>query len=178
MKRHLLVITSIVLVLSMAPGLLAANAQNIPMGGTVVVNESPQGNWPGPQFNPLAPNPRQGFFFIYEPLAVFNAVDGGKATWWLATDGKYSDDLKTYTITLRKDVKWSDGEAFNAGDVAFTLDLIKKYPALDGGAIWDLLDSYKKVDDFTVQFNLKTVYTQADTRILGLRKSDRSHVVL
>jgi len=166
-KRLILSLVAALMLVSLSIGFVAA--QDIPTGGTVVVNESPQGNWPGPQFNPLAPNPRQGFFFIYEPLAVFNAVDGGKPTWWLATDGKYSDDLKSYTITLRKGVQWSDGQDFTAADVAFTLDLIQKYPALDGTAIWPILDSYKQVDDYTIQFNLKDVFTQADTRILQLR---------
>jgi len=175
MSRKFHMLLAVVLVAVMALGLLpaapAATAEDIPMGGTVVVNESPQGNWPGPAWNPLltGSSQRQGFFFIFEPLGVFNAVDGGKVTWWLAADGKYSDDLKSYTITLRKGVKWSDGQDFSGKDVAFSLDLIKKFPALDSNAIWELLDSYKLVDDFTLQFNLKQVYTQADTRILQLR---------
>ncbi len=171
MSHRMRILLAVVLAAVMALGMFPATAQEIPMGGTVVVNESPQGNWPGPAWNPLLPTStqRQGYFFIYEPLAVFNAVDGGKATWWLATDGKYSDDLKSYTVTLRKGVQWSDGENFSAADLAFTLDLIKKFPALDQQAVWELLDGYKQVDDYTVQFNLKKVYTQADTRILSMR---------
>jgi len=139
-----------------------------PKGGTVNVNTSPQGNWPGPDFNPYHLSDRDGTrAFIYEPLVVFNPPDGGKPTWWLATDAKYSDDLKSLTFTLRKGVKWSDGQPFTADDVVFSAQLVQKFPALDTGGIWTGagIDKVSKVDDNTVKFDLKTVYTQADTLI-------------
>ncbi len=42
----------------------------------------------------------------------------------LATDVEVSDDGTTYTLTLRDDVTWHDGEAFDADDVAFTFDYV------------------------------------------------------
>lgn len=39
---------------------------------------------------------------------------------WLATGAEPSDDLRTWTVTLRDGVTWHDGEAFTADDVAFT----------------------------------------------------------
>ena len=47
----------------------------------------------------------------------------------------WSPDGKTLTITTRPGVKWSDGKPFSAADVAFTFNLIKKYPALNTPAI-------------------------------------------
>jgi peptide/nickel transport system substrate-binding protein len=143
---------------------------DVPRGGTVVINESPQGNWPGPNFNPMAPSPRHGTMnFIYEPLIVFNPVDGGLPTYWLATDAQYSDDLLSLTFTLREGVRWSDGETFNADDVVFTVNLVQQFPALDTGAIWSIISGVEKVDDYTVRFNLNEVYTQADTVLGGFR---------
>jgi len=35
------------------------------------------------------------------------------------------------TFTIRSGVKWTDGTPFSAADVAYTFNLLKKYPALD-----------------------------------------------
>src|SRR5664280_42752 len=41
-------------------------------------------------------------------------------------NGGLSADGKTYTIKLRHNVKWQDGQAFTAADVAFTFNYIMK----------------------------------------------------
>src|SRR5262249_40552200 len=43
---------------------------------------------------------------------------------WLATGWKLSDDQKSYTFTLRKDVKFHDGTPFNAAAVKVAFDRI------------------------------------------------------
>jgi peptide/nickel transport system substrate-binding protein len=48
---------------------------------------------------------------------------------WLATGAEPSEDFRTWTITLRDDVRWHDGEQFSADDVAFTFE----YFSADGG---------------------------------------------
>lgn len=81
-------------------------------------------------FNPFAPtvNPlvQQA---IYEPLLVFNPAKGD-TTPWLATAWDVAKDGRSITFTLRDGVKWSDGQAFTAADVAYTFQLQKK---LKGG---------------------------------------------
>lgn len=42
----------------------------------------------------------------------------------LATGFEVSEDGTVYTLTLRDDVTWHDGEAFDATDVAFTFDYV------------------------------------------------------
>jgi len=49
----------------------------------------------------------------------------------LGTKYAWSNGGTTLTITTRSGVKWSDGKPFSAADVAFTFNLIKKYPALN-----------------------------------------------
>ena len=36
----------------------------------------------------------------------------------------------------RDGVKWNDGEPFTAEDVAFTFNMLKKYPVLDLPGVW------------------------------------------
>ncbi len=68
---------------------------------------------------------------VYETLLGYNNAEPGKSFPWLATHWSFSDGGKTLTFDLRGDVKWSDGVAFTSADVAYTLNLIKKYPALN-----------------------------------------------
>lgn len=70
----------------------------------------------------------------------------------LAKEYKLSDDKKVYEITLRDDVKWSDGEAFTADDVVFTYNLAKE-ESTPGVNLTRLVEA-KKVDDYTVQIVL------------------------
>jgi peptide/nickel transport system substrate-binding protein len=55
--------------------------------------------------------------FRYDPLT-------DKFIPWLASEGKWQD-ATTYVMTVRKGVTWNDGQPFTAGDVKFTMDLLK-----------------------------------------------------
>jgi peptide/nickel transport system substrate-binding protein len=95
---------------------------------------------------------------LYEPLVYENIYDG-KSTDLLATGYKWSDGLKRLTVTTRKNVKWSDGTPFSAADVAFTFNLLKKFPALDGNGDWKTsLDSVAATGPNTVVFRFKSPY--------------------
>ena len=94
-------------------------------------------------FNPFLPNTAQGLTytnqssggFIYEPLVQVNTVDIGNDLPWLAKSWKWSNNNKTLTLELRSGVKWTDGKPFSADDVAFTYNLLKKYPAVNVAGI-------------------------------------------
>lgn len=117
-------------------------------------------------FNPLTPNsPLPGAInLIHEPLMIYNSVTG-EIVPWLATEYAWSEDLKTLTFTIRDGVKWSDGEPFTAGDVAFTFNLLKNAPGVSSTVLSALVgdsayvDTITAPDDQTVQFTFKTVYT-------------------
>jgi peptide/nickel transport system substrate-binding protein len=67
----------------------------------------------------------------YEPLFFFDTLEPTQApSDLLGTGYSWSSNGKTLTITTRSGVKWSDGQAFSAADVAFTFNLIKSNPAL------------------------------------------------
>ncbi len=87
---------------------------------------------------------------------------------WLCEKWEASDDLKTWTLHLRKDVKWHNGDAFVADHVIWNikrvldpatgssvLGLMKGYMMNDAGdAIWDA-NAIEKVDDNTVRLNAR-----------------------
>ena len=70
----------------------------------------------------------------------------------LATNHTISDDKKNWTVELRDDVKFSDGEPLTASDVKFTYD-----KAAEAGSVVDLnvIDEVRVIDDLTVEFILK-----------------------
>ena len=44
-------------------------------------------------------------------------------------------------------MKFTDGTPLTAADVAYTFNLIKKYPALDMNAVWSVLSSVTQSGD-------------------------------
>ncbi len=84
----------------------------------------------------------------------------------LATQWQVNEDQKTYTITLRKGVFWSDGTPFSVDDVMFTFDALLsqttdekgkkrfRYPSMFSSHFkyGEELLQYHKVDDCTIRF--------------------------
>ena len=95
---------------------------------------------------------------IYETLLFFNRGDE-TVTPWLASAYQYSSDLTQVTFTMRSGVKWSDGQPLTSEDVAFTLDLLKKYPAMDINGLWNQITSVTAPDPSTVIVKLNAPFT-------------------
>ena len=73
---------------------------------------------------------------IYEPLAMTNQIrPTDKADPWLATDWTWESNFTKVTFTLDDRAKWADGKPLTADDVAYTFELLKKHPALNGNGI-------------------------------------------
>ena len=118
-------------------------------GGRVVNPES---------WNPYVPGGRRDHGFhqsVIEPLFILN-YETGEIEPWLGESMTPNDTLDTWTLKLRDGVKWSDGEAFNADDVVFSIQLlIDNAPELnDSAAMAQWVESVSKVDDLTVEFQL------------------------
>jgi peptide/nickel transport system substrate-binding protein len=110
-------------------------------------------NW-----NPYVPGGRRDHGFhqaMIEPLFILN-YETGEIEPWLAESFTANDTLDAWQLKLRDGVKWSDGEAFNADDVVFSIQLLlDNAPILnDSAAMADWVASVTKVDDLTVDFQL------------------------
>ncbi|MDX6389142.1 MAG: peptide/nickel transport system substrate-binding protein [Streptosporangiaceae bacterium] len=67
-----------------------------------------------------------------EPLFIFNTLNSTEAPVpMLATGYTWSNGGKTLGMTIRQGVKWNDGKAFSATDVAYTFNLFIKNPSLN-----------------------------------------------
>ncbi|WP_330173440.1 ABC transporter substrate-binding protein [Streptomyces sp. NBC_01498] len=75
-------------------------------------------------------------YMIYEPLVMTNLVrPSEKGEPWLASEWKWEANFTKVTFTIDERAKWSDGKPLTAEDVAYTFELIKKYPALNGNGV-------------------------------------------
>ncbi len=78
----------------------------------------------------------------------------------LATSWKLENDAKTYVFTLRKGVKFSNGEEFNAYAVKKNLDsVIKNAKRHSWSALSSKLESVEIRDNFTIAIILKSPYS-------------------
>ncbi len=77
----------------------------------------------------------------------------------LAESWEFSDDGLTWTFHLRENVKWHDGEDFNADDVVFSygIPLDEDYVG-PRGLPFEIIDEINKIDDYTVEFVLSEPY--------------------
>lgn len=114
--------------------------------------------------NPINTSDRWGLTMsnlIFSPLVRVEA-DGSYVN-ELADSYEIAEDGLSITVKLRQDVKWSDGEAFNADDVIFTYN--QKVKEENGGSdgLWinGKAVQFEKVDDYTVKFILPSVSAAA-----------------
>jgi peptide/nickel transport system substrate-binding protein len=80
-------------------------------------------------FNPFLPATPQsdGFREIAMEYLFYYNVENNSLVPWLATGYNFSNNYRTLTIYIRKGVTWSDGYPFTAQDVAFTINMLKRY---------------------------------------------------
>ncbi|AEJ40002.1 extracellular solute-binding protein family 5 [Sulfobacillus acidophilus TPY] len=92
-------------------------------------------------FNPYSGSALSGTLgLIYQPLFYFNLV-GTQVYPLIGKSYQWSNNNQTLTVTLRPNVKWSNGTPLTPADVVFSFDILKKFPALDTNGIWTHLTS-------------------------------------
>jgi peptide/nickel transport system substrate-binding protein len=95
----------------------------------------------------------------------------------MAESYSISEDGLTFTFNLRQDMKWSDGQPITAQDYQWTYDQVIKpeneFPYLSQ---LDFIESYKALDDYTLQVKIKEVYAPALGQMSGLITPLPKHV--
>jgi len=83
----------------------------------------------------------------------------------LATDYTVSEDGLTWTVTIREDAVFSDGEPLTAADVAYTFN-----QAAESGGLTDVtvLEEAVAIDDTTVELRLKEPQSTFVNRLITL----------
>lgn len=74
----------------------------------------------------------------------------------LATDISVSDDGLLWTVKIREDVFFTDGEKLTAEDVAFTYNTVKEESSVND---FTMLDRAEATDDYTVEFHMAKPYS-------------------
>lgn len=95
----------------------------------------------------------------------------------LATEYSVSEDGVTWTVKIRDDVKFTDGEALTAADVAFTYNNCRDNSSVND---FTMLDNAEAVDDTTVVFHMAYAfspwpYTMAITGIVPEHAYDENY---
>ncbi len=149
MKRLFAVLVLLSFTLSL--GLMPAAAQDAPKGTWL-------GSWPyvlppDHTLNVFASNglpDNLGTMFesyVELPLAIYN-WDADTYSGLLAEKWGFSDDFKTYNVTLKSGAKWSDGSPITADDLITTFSINRILNTSE----WSYLSAVEKVDDLSVKF--------------------------
>jgi len=160
MRKMLLVLSLLVLIM-LGFSNIAIHGQGqelpVPREETVIIEtHEPFTNFD--KFNPFIPFQFSSGFIQWGTEYLYYAnYATGKIIKWLSTGWNYSEDFKTLTIYIRKGVKWQDGKPFTSHDVAFTINMLKKYaPKLTySPEIAEFVESVETPDDLTVIIHLK-----------------------
>ena len=92
---------------------------------------------------------------IFSSLMSYDTT--GHLNYDLASNLSVDSTQKVYTIKMRHDAKWQDGQPVTANDVKFTIDLIDNPDVHSTLAGFTNID-VKVLDKYTIQFTLPTAY--------------------
>lgn len=124
--------------------------------------------WAGSQtpiaanYNPFAPTVLHGALGpIYEPLFFYNKTADTEPVGLIGDTFEYNEDGTVITITIKPDLKWSDGEPLTAKDVAFSFKYEANNPEGNG------LVSAEATDDTTVVLTYSSAQYTTEFQRLG-----------
>jgi peptide/nickel transport system substrate-binding protein len=117
-------------------------------------------------------------YTVYEALFYTNHFTNELIP-WIGESYAYNDDFTEVTVKLRENVKWSDGETFDADDVVFTFDMLKGAAPdmLFSSAIAEWVASAEAADPLTVRIKLNKPGPRWAADFLATGQSTRFVVV-
>src|SRR6516162_2142590 len=109
--------------------------------GVLTIDNETGGTWTC-NFSPFSPfNISLSLGTVYEPLVFVNTLQNAKVSPWLATKWAFSNGNKTLTFTIRKGVKFTNGDPLTPADVVYTFNLLKAHRIMDINSVWSALSS-------------------------------------
>jgi len=138
-----------------------ASAQDVAREDTVIFDVGGSGGAVAnfDQMNYLLPDNRRSAGLhqtVLEPLFILN-YETGEIMPWLAESMSSNETLDVWTLNLREGAEWADGEAFDADDVIYTIELLlnDETGSLSYASnVQTWVESVEAIDPLTVQFNL------------------------
>ncbi len=118
-----------------------------------IATEADKGNLTPYSFRPPPGIHSELVGLVYDTLFLHPYTD--EPIPWLATEASANADATTWTVTLRDDVTWHDGEEFTAEDVAFTYDYYRDGPPnryTHHASDVPVVESAEALDATTVEF--------------------------
>jgi peptide/nickel transport system substrate-binding protein len=135
-----------------------------PVNDTLVVYTGQSGDYQQ-NLNPYSPTANDGPGTIFEPLFFFNLTNRDKPPVpLLGTEYSWNADGTELSITLRDNVKWSDGTKFTAKDVVFTFDMVSKNPPMNNTGYQGQATA---VDDTHVRVKFPAPAFMEEPQVLG-----------
>lgn len=113
---------------------------------------------------------------LAEPLFMINMITG-QIDPWLAESMTPNDDFSVWTLKLREDVKWNDGEDFTADDVIFTIEMLQNNLDLNSSLDFSGV-TLTKVDDFSIDLALEEPNPRFQLNNFGSRGDVRTLYVV
>lgn len=114
-----------------------------------------------------------------EPIVQLDS-ENGRFIPWLASSVTTNDGGKTWRITLRDGVLWSDGEPLDTSDLAFTFDLIlssKNFAAPIAVELRARVESVTAVDAQVFVITLRKADMRFPQSFLSSRREGTFHVI-
>lgn len=119
--------------------------------------------------NPGATNSQGHHQVMIESLYYLNYQSGELIPWLASGPAAWNDDFTEVTVPLREGITWSDGEAFTADDIVFTINMLQENPTLIfANRVVDVIDAVA-VDDLTVQITLQNPDSRFIVNAFGVR---------
>ena len=161
MRKTLSLVLALAMMLTMFASVASAGAMTdvgTPREDTLIVEVQSPFATPG-QFNPYMSGTSKGsglHQMLFDHLWEMDSVTGQQFPALAADFPTANEDYTEHVFHVREGMTWDDGEAIDAHDVVFTINMILNTPGISDSAYYNtVFESVEAVDDYTVKMITK-----------------------